>query len=134
MEKDKVPQHDMGLLDGHAEVLYAVDEQGRYTQVHSTGWDPKNAALLQALEWMRERLEEARRRVLAGELSPLAFHMERRMMDPKLLAEYAGVSARTVKRHLDPRGFASAPADVLARYAQALDVTPEQLREVPAAP
>ena len=134
MEKDQVPQHDAGLLDGVREVQYAVDESGRYVQVRSTGWDPKNAALLQAHAMVQARVEAARRRALAGETSPLEFHMERCMMDPGLLAEYAGLSARTVKRHLTPRGFAAASPAELEAYARALDVAVAELRQVPAAP
>jgi hypothetical protein len=134
VEKDQVPQHDAGLLGGVREVQYAVDENGRYVQVRSTGWDPKNAALIQAREMVNARVEEARRRALTGETSPLEYHMERRMMDPGLLADYAAVSARTVKRHLTPRGFAAAPDEDLSAYARALDLTVEELRQVPAAP
>jgi len=134
VEKDKVPQHDAGLLGGVREVQYAVDENGRYVQVRSTGWDPKNAALIQAREMVNARVEAARRRVLADEASPLEYHMERRMMDPGLLADYAALSARTVKRHLAPRGFAAASDGDLQAYARALDITVEELRQVPAAP
>jgi hypothetical protein len=134
VEKDKVPQHDAGLLGGVREVQYAVDENGRYVQVRSTGWDPKNAALIQAREMVNARVEDARRRALAGETSPLEYHMERRMMDPGLLADYAGLSLRTVKRHLTPRGFAAAPDEDLNACARALDLTVEELRQVPAAP
>jgi exodeoxyribonuclease VII large subunit len=48
------------------------------------------------LRLLRVRVEAARRRALAGEASPLEYHMERRMMDPGLLADYAARSARTV--------------------------------------
>lgn len=134
MEKAKVPQNDAGLLDGVREVQYAVDENGRYVQVRSTGWDPKNAALLQAHEMVRERVEAARRRALAGKTSPLEYHMERRMMDPGLLADYTGLSVRTVKRHLTPRRFAGAAAAELAAYARALDISVADLRQVAAEP
>ena len=56
------------------------------------------------------------------------------MMDPGLLADYAALSSWTVKRHLTPRGFAVASARDLKAYARALDLTVEQLRQVPAAP
>ena len=134
MEKGKVPQDDAGLLGGVREVQYAVDENGRYVQVSSTGWDPKNAALIQAREMVNARVEAARRRALAGETSPLDYHMERRMMDAALLADYAALSARTVKRHLTPRGFAAASTEDLQAYARALDLSVEQLRRVPGAP
>ena len=134
MEKDKVPQHDAGLLGGVREVQYAVDENGRYVQVRSTGWDPKNAALIQAREMVNARVEDARRRALAGETSSLEYHMELCMMDPGLLADYDGLPARTVKRHLTSRGFAAASTGDLKAYARALDLTVEELRQVPAAP
>jgi hypothetical protein len=80
------------------------------------------------------RVEDARRRALAGETSPLEYHMERCMMDPGLLSGYAALSARTVKRHLTPRGFAGASDEDLQAYARALDITVEELRQVPVAP
>ena len=39
-----------------------------------------------------------------------------------------------MKRHLTPRGFAAASAEDLQAYARALDLTVEELRQVPAAP
>ena len=131
MKKDRVPQDDAQLLGGMREVQYAVDESGHYVQVLSRGWDPKNAALQHALDSFSERAEQARRQVLAGQLSPLGFHMERAMMDPPLLAQYAGVSARRVKKLLTPGGWAKAEPAVLEALASALRLTVAQLQGLP---
>ena len=131
MKKDGVPQDDARLLNGMREVQYAVDENGKYVQVLSRGWDPKNAALQHALDTHSERAEEARAEVLAGRLSPLGFHMARTMMDPSLLSQYAGVPRRRIKKLLTPQGWAKAEPAVLEALASALGLTVALLRELP---
>ena len=131
MKKDRVPQDDAQLLNGMREVQYAVDENGKYVQVLSRGWDPKNAALQHALDTAAERAQLARAQVQAGELSPLGFHMERALMDPSLLAQYAGLRVRRVKKLLTPKGFAQAASAELEALASALGCSVAALQELP---
>ncbi len=128
-EKD-VPQ-DPCLFGPHRAVCYAVAEGGEYVRAPTAGWEPANAANLQAWEVVREAAEEARARVARGEASPLAFHMACHQLDPGLLAGAAGVSRRAVRRHLEPGGLAGLGAEDRARYARALGLAPEELDRVP---
>jgi hypothetical protein len=79
MKINDVPQDDAGFLkEGKVrDVCYATDEEGKYTQVLSVGWDPKNEAIRQAWDQIHAKAEKVRQKVLKGKLSPLAFHMER---------------------------------------------------------
>lgn len=134
MKEKEVPQ-DKGLSDGLFEdICYAVDENGNYTVVPTTGWQPKTDAMLQAWDLIREKVEEARKKVMAGEVSPLAYFMEKNLMDIKLLADYAGLPKRKVKKHLDPERFSKLDDETLKRYADAFDITVDSLRNFQTSP
>jgi len=132
MKKEEVPQDDANMLEGKFKVVkYALNENGEFEKVPSVGWEPENVALGQAWEVVNERVETARRQVLEGTLSPLAYHMEKNMMDAALLAQHMDIPARRVKRHLEPAGFQELDEALLNRYAEALLVTVEELKQVP---
>ncbi len=123
MKKAEVPQDNEGLLEGKLrEVCYAVDESGKYVTVLSTGWTPKNAALKQAWEVVNEKVEEVKGKVLEGKLSPIAYYMEKNIMDMKLLSQYTGISKCRIRRHLKPKNFEKLDEEQLARYAEAFEI------------
>jgi hypothetical protein len=128
MKRDQVPQDDANLMEGRSrEVCYAVDEEGDYVRVLSTGWEPKNTALLQAWEQIDEQAKEAYRLVRAGRVSPLAFFMAKYMFDVKLLSEYTNIPKRKIKKHLDPEQFRRLDHATLAKYADAFSIEPAEL-------
>jgi hypothetical protein len=129
MRKDEVPQ-DEGIAEGLKEVTYAVDDDGSYTLVPSAGWEPKNISNHQAWDIIAEQIDTARRQVLAGEISPLAYHMARNLMDLSLLAQYMGMMRWRVKRHFKPKVFNRLKPEMLERYARLLKVTIEQLKDI----
>ncbi len=129
MKKNEVPQDDANMLDGKfREPCYAVDESGRYTIVKSVGWDPKNIVMQQAWDHIQKRVQEVKKKVMQGKLSPLAYHMERHQMDVRLLASYMGFSRWKVKRHLKPGRFNKLDQEVMERYAKVLNVTIDELK------
>jgi hypothetical protein len=128
MKRDQVPQDDANLMEGRSrEVCYAVDEKGRYVQVLSTGWEPKNAALLQAWEQINEQARDAYNLVKTGKLSPLAFFMAQCMFDVKLLSEYTHIPKRKIKAHLNPEHFKHLDEITLKKYADAFNMTAADL-------
>jgi hypothetical protein len=128
MDKKEVPQ-DEGLTEGRFEdICYALDENGNYTVVPTTGWQPKTDAMLQAWDVIHEKVEQVRQRVLSGELSPIAYYMEKNIMDVKLLADYAGLPKRKVRKHLKPEYFNKIDDKVLGRYAETFGISVDLLR------
>ena len=118
MKKAEVPQDNEGLLEGKLrEVCYAVDETGNYVTVLSTGWTPKNAALKQAWEEVNEKAEEVKRKVLEGKLSPVAYYMEKNIMNLKLVSQYTGIPKWRIRRHLKPKIFNTLNEETLGKYA-----------------
>jgi len=123
MKKAEVPQDNEGLLEGKLrEVCYAVDENGNYVTVLSTGWMPKNAALKQAWDVVNEKVEEIKQQVLNGKLSPIAYFMEKNIMDMKLLSQYTGISKWRIRRHLKPKIFSKLDDGTLGKYASAFEI------------
>lgn len=129
MNKNQVPQ-DKGSLSTKNinELYYAVDEDGNYTTVASSGWEAKTLALNESLKLIEERISAAKNDVLAGKTSPIAYYMELNRMDLPLLASYAGIHRWFVKRHFNPRRFQKLKEKTLAKYAAVFNVTTEQLK------
>lgn len=132
MKIEDVPQ-DLKYMKGTVirDIDYAVDDEGRYQQVQSSGWEPKNEALDITMEAIDEQCQEILADVRAGKVSPLAFHAARGLMDIDLLADYAGFSRRTVRKHFLPENFAKLDDETLATYADVLRISVEELKSVP---
>jgi hypothetical protein len=128
MKKNEVPQ-DQGLTEGRFDdVCYALDENGNYVAVLSKGWKPKVDAMLQAWEVINEKVDQVRQDVLAGKVSPIAYYMEKNIMDVKLLADYVDLPKRKVRKHLVPENFSRLEEAILARYAETFGIVTDELR------
>ncbi len=131
MKKEEVPQDSDNLHEGtFKQIMYAVDNSGSYVQVQSAGWEPENIALGQAWEEVNERIEAAKQRVLSGEISPVAYYMEKNIMDLPLLANYVGKFQWQVKRHMKPAVFRRLGQKMLQRYADAFKISISDLQQI----
>lgn len=128
MRIEDVPQDGNATLAGQRKAVYARGADGRVVAVASSGWEVEEIVTQQAVDVFRERADAARQRAAAGAASPLEFWMHTRRMDPELLAQAAGLWRWRVRRHLRPQIFARLSPRLLRRYAEALGLTPEQLR------
>ena len=130
MKKKDVPQDDENLFEGKFKVVkYAVDEDGKYGTVGSLGWEPENAVLNQAWDEINKKVEQTKKKIAAGELSPLAYHMEKNIMDVGMLSQYMDISKRKVAKHLEPAGFHDLDAKTLEKYAEVFDISVEELKK-----
>ncbi len=128
MKKDHVPQDGDNMLEGAVKkVVYAVDQDGTYQKVSSEGWEPENIALSQAWEVINEKVEQARTDVAEGRLSPIAYHMEKNIMTPSLVADYMGFSSKKVKKHMEPACFNKLDEATLKKYAEVFQITLSEL-------
>ncbi len=134
MKKDEVPQETARTYGGVRKLLYAVDDSGAYTEVNSAGWEPETFATVQAVDELNRLRDEAYADAKAGKVSPLVYWMYQRRMEPATLAATTGLWAWRVNRHFQPKVFAGLSDNLLARYAEVMDLPLEQLRSLPAAP
>ncbi|PLW93680.1 MAG: hypothetical protein C0591_14190 [Marinilabiliales bacterium] len=131
MKKKEVPQDDANMMQGKfREPVYSLDEDGNYTTVKSVGWDPKNAVMQQAWDHINEKVEETKQKVINGQLSPIAYYMEKNIMDVTLLSKYMGLWKWTVKKHLKPKHFNKLSENLIAQYADIFNITPVQLKDI----
>jgi len=130
MKVNEVPQ-DITYYEGIKRACFALNDEGKYVVVTSTGWNDEAVVNGLAVDDLAVALEETRKAVLAGQKSPLCYHMELRQMNPDILGKTAGIAVFRVKRHFRPDIFLKLKPSILNRYAQALAVTVEELKTVP---
>ena len=131
MKKDEVPQDKSNLESANfKELCYAVDENGEYTTVNSSGWNPKTIALNKAIEDIYQRVQAAKKRVINNETSPIEYYMEFHKMDLQILASYVGMWKYRVKRHFKPKVFQKLSKNTLQKYADVFEISIEQLNNI----
>lgn len=129
MKRTEVPQDESDLASANfRELCYATDEQGNYVTEKSTGWDVKAAALTNAVERIHIRTEAAHQRLREGKTSPIEYYMEMNRMDVVVLADHVGIWRWRVKRHFDPKRFSRLKEPLLRKYADAFNITVQQLK------
>ncbi len=132
MELQEVPQERNTTLDGQRKVVYAKDAQGRLRMAASQGWEVEEIVTTQALTSLQGLAARALGQVRLGQASSLAYWMHERRMDEALLAQSTGFWRWRVRRHLKPQHFAQLSTAQLERYAQALGLSVDTLKTVPA--
>ncbi len=128
MKKEDIPQDDGALNKLTKEIVYAVDNSGKYVTGLSTGWKVKATALDLAWEDIEQRIEHARQKVISNEASPVLFFMELRLMDIGIVAAYTGFWKWTIRQHLKPASFKKLSQKKLQQYAEAFNITVEELK------
>jgi len=131
MKVQEVPQ-DLKFFKNTVlrDVAYAVDDEGNYTPVISEGWEVKNDALDITWSDIDDKCTEIREQVLAGKISPLAYHLEKNIMDVGLFSRYTGLNKRKIKKHLNPDEFKKLDESILYKYAEILRISIEELKTV----
>jgi hypothetical protein len=128
MKKEDLPQDPSALVGVTREVCYVKGSDGKYTSDLSTGWDVKKQALDNAWDDIKERVTEAAIQVKNGEISPIFYFMELKLMDLTLLSGYTGFWQWTIKRHFKPSVFKSLSESRLQVYAKAFDISIDELK------
>lgn len=131
MKKEEIPQDKSNLESANfRELCYAVDENGEYVTAQSTGWEPKTIALDNAMEVIKERIADAKKRVEEGKTSPIEYYMELHKMDLTILSSYVGICKWRVSRHFSPSVFRKLSQKVLEKYADVFDISVEELKNI----
>lgn len=130
MKKEEIPQDDGALNKLTKEVCYAVDSSGHYVTELSTGWEVKATALDLAWKDIEDRIAKAREKVLKNEASPVLYFMELRLMDMGIVAAYTGFWKWSIQQHLKPAVFNKLSIKKLNKYADAFNVTVEELKTI----
>lgn len=131
MDVNEVPQEGNAVLSGQRKAVYARDDHGNLVTVASKGWEVEEIVTRQAVDALKEQAAAALGRAKAGQSASLEYWMFEKRMDVTLLAQSTGIWQWRVRRHLQPARFAKLPDTLLAKYADALGITVDQLKSTP---
>lgn len=131
MEKESVPQDNSPTYAGLRKLVYAVDNNGKYTGVPSTGWEVESYATETAVSELDRLRIDAWQRARNGQTSALEYHMYANRMEPDTLSATTGIWRWRIRRHFDPQRFAKLSERILTRYADAMGISVAALRVVP---
>jgi hypothetical protein len=134
MDRQSVPQDASRTYGGLRKLLYAVDENGKYTGVPSSGWEAESFSTELAVAELLRLRDQAWQRARDGNSSALEYHMYRSRMDFDTLVMISGVWRWRVRRHLRPGVFARLSDSMLSRYAEAMGISVAELKHLPASP
>lgn len=132
MKKSEVPNDPNSPIAKLAgkEVCYALDEDGNYVKVESSGWEVKSESLYNTFEEIESLLEEIKEKIKHQELSPIAYWMEKKLMDFTVLKAYTGIAKWRIKRHLKFKHYRNLSPQLKTKYANAFEINIKQLDEL----
>lgn len=130
MANEQNPVYKDERYGQYRELIYSYDKDGNFKKDVGFHGEPDRVVLQQAWDLFNERIEEARKKVLEGKASPIMFYMEKNLLNPLDLCMHSGISLWRVKFHLKPKFFARLSEKTLNKYAEAFNITIEQLRKV----
>ncbi len=129
MRIDEVPTQTRDQFDNQRKAVYAVDQNGNYHIVRSGGDEAEVAVTLEAVAWFEQLASEALVRVKAGQSSPLEYFMYRQRMDVPTLSQATGIWQWRIRRHLKPTNFRALSSVLLQRYADAMNISMQELTQ-----
>lgn len=114
----------------YREMLYSEYANGKFEKNVGYHGEADRVTLQQAWDLFNDRIEEARQKVLSGQASPILYYMEKTLVTPMDLSMHAGINVWRVKRHLKPNVFSKLNEKTLRKYAEAFNITLDQLKNV----
>jgi plasmid maintenance system antidote protein VapI len=111
-----------------SELMYEYDGKGNYTSGAGKYYVAHDQILLHdVLKRTREKLDAIRQKVMAGEISPVVYFMEKKHMEPGILAQFLGIPAWKVRRHFKPKIFSRLTPEMLLKYAETFEISADEL-------
>ncbi len=130
MEENLNPVYKNKAYGQYRELSYSYQDGGKFEKTVGFHGEADRLILQQAWDLFQERIEDARQRVLSGKASPVVYYMEKNLLDPLNLSMMAGISLWRVKWHFKPGVFNRLKNKTLLKYAEAFNITIDQLRKV----
>jgi hypothetical protein len=130
MEDNQNPVYKNKDYGQYRELIYSSYKEGNFEKSVGFHGEADRVILQQAWDLFKERIEDARQRVLAGKVSPIVYHMEKNLLDTLGLSMMAGISLLRVKWHFRPKAFQRLNEKTLGKYAKAFNISIEELKKV----
>jgi hypothetical protein len=125
-KQTKAPGSGTGEEDliyrNNRELFYSFDSKSGFGKKVGYQYGANQEIIRQSWEVAQERLEEVKQRINAGLSSPIAYHMERCLMELPMLAAYMELPKWRVRRHLKPSVYKRLPEKIRQKYASVFGV------------
>lgn len=109
---------------------YRMDDQGNFSKKLEANWGAKEIVNNQTWEIVKERIADAKLKVINGELSPIAYYMQKCITDLKTLSLYTGFSKWAIKRHMKPKIFNKLSELKLKKYCDFFEISLEEMKDI----
>jgi hypothetical protein len=134
-EQNKIPasgdrEEETLIYRNNRELFYSFDRETGFTRKVGYQYSANQEIIRQSWDAAEERLVEVRERVLSGRVSPIAYHMERCLMEIPMLAAYMEISKWRVRRHLKPAVYNKLSDKMKNRYAVVFETDSMDIKEV----
>lgn len=124
-------ENDDLIYRNNRELFYSFDPETKtYVRRVDYQYSANQVIIKQSWDALEERIEDIKKKIIRGELSPLAYYMEKHQMEIPMLAQYCGIKKRKVKKHLTPKGFAKMTEEEIATYIAVFEISPEQFSNI----
>jgi len=125
--KNQTTDDDELIYTYNREVFYHFDKEKGFTQKVDYQ-NPNNQVIIkQSWDAAERRLDEVKQQVIIGKLSPIAYYMEKILMEVPMLAAYMEISKWRIKRHMKNKVFKKLKPEVLKKYASVFNIPVEKL-------
>jgi len=129
-EREKKDGQEKNLVYTYnRELFYSFDKEKGFTKKVDYQYTANQAIIKQGWDAAEERLNDVKRQVIAGKRSPIAYFMEKKLMDIPILASYMNQQKWKIKWHLTNAGFNRMKRATLERYAEIFEISPEELKK-----
>jgi len=115
------------IYKNNRELFYYFDKEKGYTRAVDYQYSANQAIIKQSWDAAEERLNMVMQEVLAGKVSPIAYYMEKVLMEVPMLADYMEMPKWRIRRHLKQKGFMKLTPNILKKYASVFDIPVEKL-------
>jgi len=110
------------------ELFYSFDREKGFSAKVDYQYDANQTIIRQSWDAAEERLNAVRNKVIGGKRSPIAYYMEKQLMEVPMLAAYTGFSPWRVRWHLTVPGFRRMKISTLEKYAEIFEIPVQELK------
>jgi hypothetical protein len=126
--KDKITDDNQLIYTYNRELFYHFDKEKGFTQKVDFQNPDNQVIIKQSWDAAEQRLEEVKQLVILEKASPIAYYMEKILMETPMLAAYVELPKWRVKRHLKYRIFKKLRPEILAKYAAVFEISVDELK------
>jgi len=119
------------IYRNNREMHYSFDPENGFRKKVDYQYPGNQVIIQQSWDAAESRLKEVSNKIKAGELSCIAWYMEKNLMELPMLSSYTGFMKWRIKRHLKPRVFRKLKPRILARYAAVFEIQTDELLNPP---